>query len=135
MHSKSLSVKQRQLPLVDWADLPRYCCLCDESLNLQWLAFGRVADQGDGFLRAVGDAHPAAHASGGIDAGESVIHRNRRKLAHLGALAAAGAQPFVHYRHVPGRRDHGRAAIALRLHRPAAARAAYPSTLGQLQMA
>jgi hypothetical protein len=58
-------------------------------LNLQRLALGQVAHQVDSLLRTVGDAHPAAHAGGTIDFGESIIHRNRRELADVGALAAA----------------------------------------------
>jgi hypothetical protein len=92
-------------------------------LNLQRLAFGRVAQQGDGFLGAVGDAHPTAHAGGSIDLGESVIQGDRRELARIGAGAAGGAQIDVQVGDVARRGQHGRAVVP-RLHRPAAAGAA-----------
>jgi hypothetical protein len=97
---------------------------CDaELLDFQRLPFIWVAPQRDGLLRAVCHAYPAPHTRGSIDLSESVIHRNCRKLVKAGALAAAGAQPFVHHPHIPRRRDHGRP-TPLRLHRPTAARAA-----------
>jgi hypothetical protein len=61
----------------------------NQFLNLQRLAFGRVAHQLDSLLRAVVDAHPAAHAGRNIDAGESVVHRNRRELAEVAAMMDA----------------------------------------------
>ena len=63
----------------------------DKLLDLQRLAFGRIADEGQCLLRALGDAHIAAHAGGGIDAGKPIINRNRAELARARASAAAGA--------------------------------------------
>jgi len=63
----------------------------NELLNFQRLALSWVAQQRDSFLRAMGDAHPTAHACRIIDVGKSVIHRNRRKLTILGAGAATSA--------------------------------------------
>jgi hypothetical protein len=75
--------------------------MSNELLDLQWLAFGRVAPQGDRFLRTLRDAHPAAHTGCYIDASESIIQRN--DIARRG--------------------QHGRA-VLVSLHRPTAARAA-----------
>jgi hypothetical protein len=97
----------------------------DELLDLQGLALGRVALQGDGFLRTPGDAHATAHASRSIDVGESVIHGNRRELAIVGAQAASSAQLGFHPGHKARRGQHRRAALrVVGLHRPAAAGAA-----------
>jgi hypothetical protein len=66
------------------------------------------------------DADTAAHAGGSIDYGESVIHGNRRELTMIGAGCTGGTQVGVHLGQVPRRGEHGRA-VAVRLHRPAAA--------------
>jgi hypothetical protein len=93
----------------------------DELLDLQRLALGRVASQGDGFLRAVGDAHPAAHAGGGIDAGEAIVYRDRGELAIVGARTASSAQVGVHLSDIARRGEHRRA-VPVGVHRPAALR-------------
>jgi hypothetical protein len=94
--------------------------MVDEFLDLQRLPLGRVTHQGDRFLRTVRDAHPAAHTNGGIDAGEAVIYRDRRKQAMVGAGSADGAQPGVHLGHKARGGQHRRT-VLVGPHRPAAA--------------
>jgi len=95
----------------------------NELLNFQRLSLGRLAQEEDGFLWTVSNAHPAAHARCLVYVRESITHRNRRELANVGALAAASTQPLIHHRHVPRRRDHRRP-VAVGIHGPTAARAA-----------
>jgi hypothetical protein len=71
----------------------------------------------------MGDAHATAHARRSVDTGEAILHRNRPKLAKVGALPASSTQPLIHHRHVAGRGQHRRA-VAVGVHRPTAARAA-----------
>ena len=80
-------------------------------MDLQGDSPGGVSHQGDGLLRAVGHAHPTAHAGGAIDDGVTIIHRNRPKRAVIGALAAAGAQIGVHLGHIARGGQHRRAVL------------------------
>jgi len=95
----------------------------NEFLDLQRLALGRVAQEGDGFLRAVGDARPAAHAGMVVDPGPTIVHRDGTELARVGARTAGGAQLGVHLGDIARGSQHGRAVVPC-LHRPAATGAA-----------
>jgi len=104
----------------------------NELLNLQGLALDRLADELNGFLRAVGDAHTTAHTGGSIDLGESVIYGDCRELAKVGAGAASSTQIDVHLGHKAGRGQHGRATL-VGLHRPAAAGATVADSVESIE--
>lgn len=55
------------MPVSKPDELPRRR-LCNELSSLQSLAFRRTAQEREGYLRAVGDAHPTTQAGGSIDA-------------------------------------------------------------------
>jgi len=92
----------------------------NELLNLQRLAFGRIAQQRNGFLRTFGDTHTTAHTGSSIDRSNLIIHRDCRELAIVGAEATGSAQVGVYLGHVAGGSEHG-GAVPVGLHGAAAA--------------
>jgi hypothetical protein len=97
--------------------------LGDQFLYLKRFTLGRFAPQGEGFLWAMRNAHPTAHAGGGVDACESIVDGNRRELAVVNTRSAGSTQLGLHLGDVPRRGQHRRA-VLVGMHRPTTARAA-----------
>jgi hypothetical protein len=76
--------------------LPQLCSASHELLNLQRLALSRVAHQSNSLLWSMRDAHPAARTGGTIEAGQTVIHRDRCKLVGI-PLRTAGRAIYCQF--------------------------------------